>query len=130
MTAQEMVEHLWWAVAVSTGNTVVECTTPAELWPRFRKFLHDNRPTPHEFKNPALAAGVPALRYNGMTEARGALDIELERFLDGAYSPNSYTHPIFGPIGHEDWHRAHYKHAVHHLLQFGLIEVEEAASAG
>ena len=33
-------------------------------------------------------------------------------------------HPIFGPISLEEWGRTHYKHGVHHLLQFGLLEVE------
>jgi hypothetical protein len=33
------------------------------------------------------------------------------------------TEPVFGPIGYEEWHRTHYKHMHHHLLQFGLIEL-------
>jgi hypothetical protein len=32
-----------------------------------------------------------------------------------------YTHPIFSPIGYDEWHRTHYKHT-YHLLRFGLIE--------
>ena len=54
-----------------------------------------------------------------------ALRCELERFLDGPRSNEQVsTHPIFGPIGYDEWHRTHYKHTYHHLLQFGLIESE------
>jgi hypothetical protein len=31
---------------------------------------------------------------------------------------------VNGALAHDEWHRAHYKHAYHHLLQFGLIEAE------
>jgi hypothetical protein len=31
-------------------------------------------------------------------------------------------HPLFGPIGAEEWTRVHFKHAYHHLLQFALID--------
>jgi hypothetical protein len=48
---------------------------------------------------------------------------ELERFLSARDdSARLFTHPIFGALNHEEWHRTHYKHLHHHLLQFGLIE--------
>jgi hypothetical protein len=73
--------------------------------------------------NPALTSGLPALRYATLSDARAALGRELARFLDGPRSGEPrHTHPIFGPIGYDEWHRMHYKHIHHHLQQFGLIE--------
>lgn len=122
MTPQQMVEHLVWAFEVSTGAATTVCAMPEHDLPRLKDFLYHNRPTPREFVNPALAAGLPPLRYANLDDARAALAREALRFLDGEYPPGTRcVHPIFGPIGHDEWHRAHYKHAHHHLTQFDLL---------
>jgi hypothetical protein len=123
MAAEQMVEHLLWAFEVSTGRAQAECSFPAEQRERFKTFLYDNRPTPHDFQNPALAAGLPPLRYAGLAAATAALRVEVDRFLrEAAATPaTARMHPVFGPIGAEEWARSHFKHCYHHLLQFGLI---------
>jgi hypothetical protein len=123
MCPQEMIEHLIWACELSTGQACTACPVPEAERPRLKEFLYDNRPTPREFMNPALSAGLPPLRYGSLSESTRALARELGRFIDGPRSSGQlYTHPIFGPIGYDEWHRTHYKHTYHHLLQFGLIE--------
>ena len=124
MTAQQMVEHLQWGFEVSTGRVVLECTVPEARRARMKPFLFDDTPMMHDFRNPALAAGLPALRHPGLPEARAALATEVRRFLDyERSSPGAvHTHPVFGAITVEEWGRAHFKHAYHHLLQFDLIE--------
>jgi oxepin-CoA hydrolase/3-oxo-5,6-dehydrosuberyl-CoA semialdehyde dehydrogenase len=125
MTSQQMVEHLVWAVQLSTGQAQAQCATSAADLARLKTFLYHNRPTPHEFMNPALAAGLPPLRHATLAEARTALGRELSYFLEQSPGPETlHAHALFGIIGHEEWHRAHYKHMHHHLLQFGLIEPE------
>lgn len=123
MTARQMVEHLVWAAEISTGRVQAECFFPEEQRERLKAFLHDNRPTPHEFQNPALAAGLLPLRYSGLAAATAALRAEMDRFLREAVATPSTArmHPVFGPIGSEAWARSHFKHCYHHLLQFGLI---------
>ncbi len=123
MTAQQMVEHLLWAFELSTGETQVECPIPEPQRQRAKAFLHDNRPTLREYMNPALAAGLPPARYGGVSEAVAGLRAAVNRFLQQAASTPESTqnHPVFGPIGMDEWARAHFKHAYHHLLQFGLI---------
>ena len=125
MGAQQMVEHLIWAFELSTGQAHTECLVPVAELPRMKTFLYSNRPAPMDFMNPALVGGLPPLRYARLTEAKGALQRALERFLDGPRSSEQlYTHPVFGPIGYDEWHRTHCKHTYHHLLQFSLIESE------
>lgn len=124
MTAQQMVEHLQWGFEVSTGRVVLECPVPEAKRARMKPFLFDGTPMMHDFRNPALAAGLPALRHSGLPEARAGLATEVRRFLD--YERESadavHTHPVFGPLTVEEWSRAHFKHAYHHLLQFHLID--------
>ena len=129
MTAQEMVEHLQWGFEVSTGRVALECTVPEAKRARLKPFLFNDTPMVHDFRNPALAAGLPALRHPGLPEARAALAVEVARFLEyERSSPGAvHTHPVFGPITVEEWGRAHFKHAYHHLLQFDLIDDPGAA---
>jgi oxepin-CoA hydrolase/3-oxo-5,6-dehydrosuberyl-CoA semialdehyde dehydrogenase len=126
MTAQQMVEHLAWAFALSTGQADTDCPIPETQRERLKAFLYDNRPTPHEFMNPVLAAGLPPLRHPGLAEARAALAAAVTRFLEQASAApgTMHTHPVFGRVGMEEWARSHFKHAYHHLLQFGLIDGE------
>ena len=123
MTAQQMVEHLIWAVEISTGKAEAVCTFPEAQRERLKGFLYDNRPTPREFQNPVLAAGLPALRYTDVADATAALRPEVDVFLvQASATPGAVRmHPVFGPIAAEEWARSHFKHCYHHLLQFGLI---------
>ena len=124
MTAQQMVEHLQWGFEVSIGRVAVDCTVAEAKRARLKPFLFNGTPMVHEFRNPALASGLPALRHAGLAEARAALALEADRFLAHERSaPEAvHTHPVFGPLSVEEWARAHFKHAYHHLLQFALIE--------
>jgi oxepin-CoA hydrolase/3-oxo-5,6-dehydrosuberyl-CoA semialdehyde dehydrogenase len=124
MTARQVVEHLAWVFEVSTGQSVVECSVPEAKRERYKAFLYDDTPMIHEFRNPALAAGLPPLRHPSLEEANTALRREVERFLDLRRDrPDAtHTHPVFGPIAMEEWHRSHFKHTYHHLQQFDLIE--------
>jgi hypothetical protein len=122
MHPQEMVEHLIWAFELSTGKVLLECTVPEAVRRRAKRFLYHNEPTPRGFMNPTLAAGLPPLRYASLSEAIETLARELGRFLDDRSAGVPLcTHPVFGPMGIDEWHRTHYKHAHHHLAQFGLV---------
>jgi len=122
MTPQQMVEHLAWAFELSNGRASTECTVPPPDRDAMKPFLYRNTPTPANFMNPVLAAGLPSLRHGSLDEARAALQAEIARFLEQSASDGGLrTHPVFGPIGAEEWSRSHYKHSYHHLLQFGLI---------
>jgi hypothetical protein len=131
MTAQQMVEHLIWSFELSTGRFGVECSTPAEQLPRARGFLQKNRPMPRDFMNPLLVAGLPPLRHASLEEAKRALGVEVERFREQERGTPaaSFVHPVFGSLGNEEWSRSHFKHGVHHLLQFGLVETDEPPGA-
>ncbi len=123
MTAQNMVEHLIWTFELSTGKSQVDYTRPDNLTERARRFLYDNRPTPQLFKNPLLGENAPPLRFESLADSKIVLHKELNRFFNHFLANQTaiHNHPIFGPLGAEDWERTQYKHCYHHLLQFGLI---------
>ena len=123
MTAQHMVEHLYWAFELSTGKSEIHYNRPENLTQRAKRFLYDNGPMPHLFKNPLLGEEPPPLRFADLADSKIALREELNRFFDHflAIPTAIHNHPIFGPLGAEEWERTHYKHCYHHLLQFGQI---------
>jgi oxepin-CoA hydrolase / 3-oxo-5,6-dehydrosuberyl-CoA semialdehyde dehydrogenase len=124
MSAQQMVEHLLWAVEMSTGTLDASCLVPEMLRQRARGFLAGDMHTPHHFGHPLLSGGLPALRFDSVALAIDALRAETDRFLAlwRDTSDTAFVHPVFGTLAMDDWSRSHFKHSFHHLLQFGLIE--------
>ena len=116
-------EHLLWAFERSTGAIVLPCRTPENLLERVKKFLYDNRETPHGFRNLLLGEIPPPFRFPTFHDAKAALNNEVSRFGEHFHrEPGaSHEHPIFRPLGSDEWHRSHYKHCYHHLMQFGLL---------
>jgi hypothetical protein len=129
MSAQQMTEHLLYTFEISTGKLEVPCVTRENLLERAKRFLYNDNQTPRNFKNPLLGDGPPSLRFSCLTEAIERLKTELKNFpIHFREKPESiHVHPLFGPLGAEEWERAHYKHCYHHLLQFGLIGHSEPA---
>ena len=124
MKAQHMIEHLTWAFKCSTGKFTAACHTPEHLLERTRRFLYDNRETPQNFKNPLLGEHPMPYIWPSCADAKAALRTEVECYLDQYRTDPAaaHTHPIFGSLDGEQWHRAHFKHCYHHLLQFNIIE--------
>jgi len=110
MSARHMVEHLEWAIGLSIAATNVECKTLPHLIERAKRFL-------------LLGEKPPAFRFGSMAEARAALQMATTSYLHHfrEHPEAVHVHPLFGPLGAEEWERAHFKHCYHHLLQFRLV---------
>jgi len=123
MSALQMVEHLSWVFHMSTGLAPVACLVPEGRRQRFKTLLHDDSEMPRQFRNPALAAGLPPTRHEGLEAAIATLRVDVARFLDQCRDAPAavHTHPVFGPLDADEWSRSHFKHVYHHLLQFGLV---------
>jgi oxepin-CoA hydrolase/3-oxo-5,6-dehydrosuberyl-CoA semialdehyde dehydrogenase len=124
MTAQQMLEHLVMTFQLSTGKIVVACSTPEKLLPRVKKFLYDDRELPRDFKNPMSNEDTPSMLLADLAKTKVALLEELEEFQQYfTTKPEAiHIHPIFGPLGKEEWHSIHFKHCYHHFKQFGIIK--------
>jgi oxepin-CoA hydrolase/3-oxo-5,6-dehydrosuberyl-CoA semialdehyde dehydrogenase len=110
MTPQEMIEHLIWSFELAAGKIEAVCNYSVEIQNKFKAFIYNNQPTPE-------------LCCKDLKEAEKELNKGINEFLEH-YSVNpaiKYTHPIFGPLNMDEWHRTNYKHCIHHLLQFDLI---------
>lgn len=72
MTTQHIVQHLIWAFRLSTGKFKVVCKTPTQLLERARRFLYDDRATPHDFKSPLIGEDPLPFEYPNFSEAKAA----------------------------------------------------------
>lgn len=126
MSPQQMLEHLLWAVEMSTGRHPVDAGERTPEHVRLLDFLESETATPRGYMNPLLVDGLPPLRFQDLDEARVRLLGEVQGFLDLPEDARPERgHPIFGPLTWDQWHSAHYKHFLHHLSQFGLVDDSE-----
>ncbi len=124
MNVQQMVEHLSRdAVSNASGRLVFEkIITPPEQLVKFREFLMSEKPFRENTRNPLLNEEPAPPQYQTVQAAIGALQQELIWFFE-AYEKQPQLvirNPIFGDLNFEQNVQLLYKHAQHHLRQFGV----------
>ena len=124
MNVQQVIEHFAGdAVRNASGRLKVEkMVTPAEHLPKMREFLLSDKPFRENTKNPLMAEEPLPARYQTVQAAIGALQQELIYFFK-AYEENpsmTILNPFFGELNFDENVQLLYKHALHHLKQFGV----------
>ena len=112
-----MLQHL----RLSANMTLGELSLPSANKRAFQLF-----PLKHlilyVFPFPKGAPTAPGLKPGAATsfeEERAALLVLLERIGTGPSEGSGPAHPLFGPLTWREWGVVTYKHADHHLKQFG-----------
>lgn len=124
MTLQHMIEHFGGdAVRNASGKLKIDIIlTPPERLSAMREFLMSDKPFKENIKNPLMGEELAPLRYNTVQAAIGALQQELIYFFE-VYTQNpqmTTRNPFFGDLNFEESVQLLYKHALHHLRQFGV----------
>ena len=124
MNVQQMVEHLSRdAVSNASGRLVFEkIITPPEQLVKFREFLMSEKPFRENTRNPLLNEEPAPPQYQTVQAAIGALQQELIWFFESYEKQPQLVirNPIFGDLNFEQNVQLLYKHAQHHLRQFGV----------
>ncbi len=123
MTLQQMIEHFSDNVRISSGKTTfAEVIFPAEQAQKVREFMLSEHPFKENTANPLLPE-VPAPVKNISTdEAINELRKELEYFF-AVFEKNNLQvtrSPFYGDLNYEENIHLLFKHASHHLRQFGV----------
>jgi hypothetical protein len=112
-----MLQHLRLSAQMTLGELPVPCKNKRafQLFPLKHLILYvlpfpKGAPTAPELK-PDVAASFE--------EERSAVLELLERIGTGPCEGAGPAHPLFGPLTWREWGVATYKHADHHLRQFG-----------
>lgn len=124
MSVQQMIEHYAGdAVRNASGRLKMDTImTPPEQLERMREFMMSEKPFKENTKNPLMGEEPAPLRYKTVQAAIGALQQELICFFE-AYEKQPdmvIRNPFFGDLNFEQNVQLLYKHALHHLRQFGV----------
>ena len=124
MSVQQMIEHYGGdAVRNASGRLKMDkiLTAPENL-EKMRAFMMSEKPFQENTKNPLMGEEPLPTRYQTIQAAIGALQQELIFFFDAfEKNPRLITrNPFFGDLGFEENVQLLYKHAIHHLRQFGV----------
>lgn len=124
MSVQQMIEHFAGdAVRNASGRLKFDkIVTPPEHLQRMREFMLSDRPFRENTKNPLMAEEPAPVRYKTVQAAIGALQEELIYFFEAYEKEPSLVirNPFFGDLNFEENVQLLYKHALHHLKQFGV----------
>lgn len=123
MSVQQMIEHMSVdAVKVASGRLQIPLATSPERLAAYREFLMSDKPFRENTKNPLLPELPRPPHYHTAQAAISSLQQELIYFFEVfAANPQLITHnPIFGDLNFEQNVQLLYKHAIHHLRQFGV----------
>ena len=124
MNVQRMIEHFGGeAIRNASGRLKIETIlTPPENLKRMQEFMMSDKPFKENTKNPLISEEPPPLRYKTIQAAIGALQLELIYFFEAFEKKPGLTtrNPFFGDLNFEQNVQLLYKHAIHHLRQFGV----------
>jgi len=121
MNFQQMVEHMSDSFRIANGKDLQDCITPEEHLPKMRAFLMSDKPFRENTPNVLLPDIPPPVRFDRIEDAIGELQQEIDDFFD-VFDQDKHkiiTNPFFGDLDYEMWVQLLYKHAWHHLRQFG-----------
>ena len=124
MSLQQMIEHYGGdAVRIASGRLKFDTVmTPPDKLQSIREIMLGDKPFRENTKNPLMNEEPAPTRYKTIQAAIGALQQELIYFFEAfEKDPQFITrNPFFGDLNFEQNVQLLYKHALHHLKQFGV----------
>ena len=117
MDVASMLQHLCLSTRMALGDLPVPSANKRvfQMFPLKHLILY-------VFPFPKGAPTAPELKSSvseSFEEGRAALLELLEQIGTGPHEGAAPAHPLFGPMTWREWGVATYKHADHHLRQFG-----------
>ncbi len=124
LSAQGMIEHMADSVVIAYGKQQYALQTPLEQIEKAKAFAMSDKEFKPNTSNTLMGEEPAPLRHSNIEDAIQELHDELSAFF--TYYQNHpegvVTNPFFGDLNYKEWVHLLYKHARHHLKQFGLIE--------
>jgi hypothetical protein len=125
MNVQQLIEHFSDdALRNANGRLKFDTImTPPENLGRMREFMMSEKPFKENTKNLLMNEEPSPVKYKTVQAAIGALQEELIIFFE-IYEKNPelvIRNPFFGDLNFEENVQLLYKHAMHHLRQFGVV---------
>lgn len=125
MNLHQMIEHYTEVTKYSNGSKKMEVVTPAERLPAYKDFLLSDKPFRENTRSPVLGEEPVPTHTHTVQAAIGELQQELIHFFKAFEKDHGLktVHPVFGELDFNENVQLLYKHAMHHLKQFGAEPV-------
>lgn len=123
MTLQQMIEHFSDSVRMASGKTIYkDFIFSAEQLQKSRDFMLSEKPFRENTPNPLLSETPAPVKNISIEKAINELQTELHFFFSVFEENNLQVtrNPFFGDLNYEENIHLLYKHASHHLKQFGV----------
>ncbi|MCW3073468.1 MAG: hypothetical protein JWP69_537 [Flaviaesturariibacter sp.] len=123
MTLQQMTEHFSDSVRIASGRLVKPMVTPQENVEKMQAFLMSDKPFRENTPNPNMPQIPAPVRNKSIKAALAELQDEISYFFE-RFEKNVHlttSNPFFGDLNFKQNVQLLYKHALHHLRQFGVI---------
>jgi hypothetical protein len=123
MTLQQMTEHFSDSVGIASGRMVKPMVTPEADVEKMQAFLMSDRPFRENTPNPNMPEIPAPVRNATIKAALSELQNEIDYFF-AQFEKNDHLttcNPFFGHLNFDQNVQLLYKHALHHLRQFGVI---------
>jgi hypothetical protein len=125
MTVHQMIEHMADSIRIANGRDPHQLVTANEHVARMQAFLMSDKPFKENTPNSLLNDIPPSPRHNSPSDSLDKLEEEINIFFEKFKGDPSLTvmNPFFGALSFSMWVQLLYKHAWHHLRQFGVEQV-------
>ncbi len=122
MNLQQMIEHLAEYVAMAYGNPEMQLITEEEKVPKIQEWLKTEKPFKENTPNSLLPDTPPPVEFATREEAIEDLQLELNNFFQefDTTKKKYVMNPFMGELDYGMSIQLLYKHATHHLRQFGV----------
>jgi hypothetical protein len=122
MSLQQMIEHFSGAIKIATGTLQLPGTTEPNDGGKSYAFLMSDKPFKENTANPLLSVDPYALRNHTLQASIGELQGNLLEFFSSFENEEGkrVLNPFFGYLNYGEQIQLLYKHALHHLRQFGV----------
>lgn len=122
MNPQQMIEHLSESIRIANGKIIKELVTPQDKLQKVYDFMMSDIPFKENTRNSQMGDFPDPIRNSSINEAMEEFEKELNLFFE-VFEKNPgirIMNPFFGNLNYEEWTHLFYKHATHHLKQFGI----------
>ncbi|HYK57205.1 MAG TPA: hypothetical protein VEV15_12110 [Flavisolibacter sp.] len=123
MSLQQMIEHFADSVRIASGKKIyTDIVTPEEHLQKMRDFILSDKPFKENTVNPLMPVLPAPVQTRSVEEALQELQAEINYFF-AVFEKNNLQvtrNPFFGDLNFEENVHLLYKHALHHLKQFGV----------
>ena len=123
MDAQQMVEHFADALKNASGKLQLPSLATGDQLEKNRTFLFSEHPFKENTDNPLIPKEGLLHRQKDLAASINKVQHELNYFFE-AFEKNpslKTTNAFFGELDYNQNIQLLYKHAMHHLKQFGLV---------